>query len=88
MRSDYWGQGANNALLLVGDFFQHSLNAQFIAGADRFPYERPAESIWDPVLEAARDWFGGIFKDLGLGEKSPSAPPPPRRERDLEYGRD
>jgi penicillin-binding protein 1A len=88
MRSDYWGQGANNALLLVGDFFQHSLNAQFIAGADRFPYERPAESIWDPVLEAARDWFGGIFKDLGLGEKSSSAPPPPRRERDLEYGRD
>ena len=23
MRSDYWGQGAHNALLLVGDFFQH-----------------------------------------------------------------
>ena len=86
MRSDYWGQGANNAFLLVGDFFQHALNAQFIAGSARFPYERPAESIWDPVLDAAREWFGGIFKDLGLGEKNP--PAPPRRERELDYGRD
>jgi penicillin-binding protein 1A len=84
MRSDYWGQGANNALLVVADFFQHALNADLIAASARFPYDRPAESVWDPVIDAAREWFGGIFKDLGLGDKSA----PPRRERDLDYGRD
>jgi penicillin-binding protein 1A len=86
MRSDYWGQGANNALLLVGDFFQRALDAQFIAGGARFPYERPYPSIWDPVLDTAKEWLGGILKDWGLGEST--APAPAQRERDLESTRD
>ena len=86
MRSDYWGQGANNALLLVGDFFQHALSAEFITANARFPYERPEQSVWDPVLDAAKEWFGGIFRDLGLGDRTP--PPPSRRELDRELRRD
>lgn len=88
MRSDYWGQGANNALLLVGDFFQHALDAQFIAGGARFPYDRPHPNIWDPVLDTAREWLGGILKDWGLGERAAPAPARPSRERDLESTRD
>jgi len=84
MRSDYWGQGASTALLLVGDFFQHALDAQFITANARFPYERPYPSIWDPVLDTAREWLGGIFKDWGLGEKTTPAPAPQSRERDLD----
>ena len=88
MRSDYWGQGAHTALLLVGDFFQHALDAQFIASAARFPYERPYPSIWDPVLDTAKEWLGGILKDWGLGENSAPAPAPARPERDLDSFRD
>ena len=41
MRSNYWGQGAHNALLVVGDFFQHALDARFIDSAAQFPFARP-----------------------------------------------
>lgn len=88
MRSDYWGQGANNALLLVGDFFQRALDAQLIAGAARFPYERPYPSIWDPVLDTAKEWLGDILKNWRLGESSAPEPAPQSRERDLESTRD
>ncbi|HSQ12737.1 MAG TPA: transglycosylase domain-containing protein [Candidatus Deferrimicrobium sp.] len=91
MRSDYWGQGAHNALLLVGDFFQHTLDSQFVAAASRFPYERPYQSVWDPVIDTAKDWLGGILKDWGFGDRSTPAPAPQRRERserDLDSTRD
>ena len=88
MRSDYWGQGAHNALLVVGDFFQHSFNSQFVAAASRFPYERPYQSVWDPVLDTAKDWFGGILRDWGFGDRTTPAPAPQRRERDLDSTRE
>jgi len=91
MRSDYWGQGAHNALLLVGDFFQHTLDSQFVAAAARFPYERPYQSVWDPVIDTAKDWLGGILKDWGFGDRTTPAPAPQRRERserDLDSTRD
>lgn len=87
MRSNYWGEGGHNALLLVGDFFQRTLDAQLIDGAARFPYERPPESIWEPFLDSAREWFGGIFKDW-FGEEKPLPPrrlePPQRPQERLE----
>ena len=88
MRSDYWGQGAHNALLVVGDFFQHSLDSQFVAAASRFPYERPYQSVWDPVLDTAKDWFGGILRDWVFGDRTAPAPAPQRRERDLDSTRE
>jgi penicillin-binding protein 1A len=88
MRSDYWGQGAHNALLLVGDFFQHTLDGQFVAAASSFPYERPYPSAWDPVVDTAKDWLGGILRDWGFGDRTTPAPAPRRRERDLDSTRD
>jgi len=37
MRSDYWGQGGRNALLLVGDFFRDTLKAKLINVKAKFP---------------------------------------------------
>ncbi len=91
MRSNYWGEGAHNALLLVGDFFQHALDSQLIDGRSRFPYERPSNSIWEPVLDTAKEWFGGIFKDWWRGdntEPAPVPPPPARRDRERRAARD
>jgi penicillin-binding protein 1A len=89
MRSNYWGEGAHSALLVVGDFFQHAFDARIIDSASRFPYERPNPSIWDPILDTARDFLGGILKDWWLGDRStPAPPPPPRRDFDRELPRD
>jgi penicillin-binding protein 1A len=77
MRSNYWGEGAHNALLVVGDFFQQTLAARLIDGGAEFPFARPHESIWEPFFDAAKEWLGGIFKDWLFGE---SAKPPPHRD--------
>jgi len=76
MRSNYWGEGARNALPVVGEFFQKSLASRLIDGAVEFPFARPSDAIWEPFFDAAKDWFGGIFKGL-FGE---STKPPLRRE--------
>jgi penicillin-binding protein 1A len=75
MRSNYWGEGRHNALLVVGDFFQQTFTGRLIDGNAEFPFERPQDSIWEPFFDAAKDWLGGIFKDWLSGEK----PKPPRR---------
>jgi penicillin-binding protein 1A len=58
MRSNYWGEGGHNAVLLVGDFFQHTLDARFIDASAQFPYGKPRDSVLEPYLDAAKDWFG------------------------------
>jgi penicillin-binding protein 1A len=75
MRSNYWGEGAHNALFVVSDFFQQTIAARLIDGRAEFPFARPSESIWDPLIDAAKEWLGGIFKDW-LGKTDP----PPRRD--------
>jgi penicillin-binding protein 1A len=74
MRSNYWGEGAHNALLVVGDFFQHALATRLIDSRAEFPFARPQESIWEPLFDAAKEWFSGVFKDwlFGEGAKGPS----------------
>jgi penicillin-binding protein 1A len=79
MRSNYWGEGGHNALLLVGDFFQQTLSSRLIDGRAEFPFDRPYESIWDPYLDIAKEWFGGILKDWFGGERPKPAPLPPAR---------
>ncbi|HEY1234580.1 MAG TPA: transglycosylase domain-containing protein [Candidatus Binatia bacterium] len=68
MRSNYWGEGAHNALLVVGDFFQHGFAARLIDARAEFPFAKPQDSIWEPLFDAAKEWFGGIFKDWLFGE--------------------
>ncbi|HEU4344853.1 MAG TPA: transglycosylase domain-containing protein [Candidatus Binatia bacterium] len=84
MRSNHWGEGRHNALLLVGDFFQQTLSAGLIDGSAGFPFERPHDSFWEPYLDSAKEWLGGIFRDWVFGEKAKPAPlPPPAARRDL-----
>jgi penicillin-binding protein 1A len=83
MRSNYWGEGRHNALLLVGDFFQQTLSTRLIDSGAEFPFERPHDSIWEPYLDAAKEWFGGIFKDWLFGETAK----PPRRDLQAEATR-
>jgi penicillin-binding protein 1A len=83
MRSNYWGEGGHNALLLVGDFFQHILDAQFIDAGAQFPYSRPRDSIWDPFLDIFREWWLG-----GTTGPAPLPPSPPSRDVEREAPRD
>jgi penicillin-binding protein 1A len=40
MRSDYWGQGGHNAILLVGDFFRSALKSKLVNTKATFPPAR------------------------------------------------
>jgi penicillin-binding protein 1A len=54
MRSDYWGQGGHNAVLIVGDFFRDTLKAKRIDVKARFPKpDRPPPLM---VTAPADDW--------------------------------
>jgi penicillin-binding protein 1A len=90
MRSNYWGEGRHNALLLVGDFFRQTLTARLIDSGAGFPFERPHDSFWEPFLDTAKEWLDGIFRNWGLGERArpePLPPSPPRRDREREAPR-
>jgi penicillin-binding protein 1A len=91
MRSNYWGEGGHNALLLVGDFFQQTLDTGLIDGAVRFPYSRPRDSIWDPYFDAAKEWLFDSVRDWLLGERPKAAPLPqwpPGRDLERKAPRD
>jgi len=72
MRSNYWGQGGHNAVLLVGDFFRDSLKSGLIDPKARF-----AAAKQSPQVMA--NWSsGGIDRDTGASiarlEVDPHAP--------------
>jgi penicillin-binding protein 1A len=77
IRSNYWGEGGHNALLLVGDFFQQALASRLIDSRAQFPFARPYDSIWEPYAEMAKDWFFGTLRDWFRGRPKPA---PPRGE--------
>ncbi len=54
MRSDYWGQGGHNAILLVGDFFSDTLKAKLIDAKARFPQPKRAPPLM--VKAPPDDW--------------------------------
>jgi len=90
MRSTYWGGGGHNAVLLVGDFFEHILDARLIDSGARFPYARPRDSILEPYWDAAKDWLFDTVRDWLSGERAKPAPlplPPPRRDVEREAPR-
>lgn len=60
-RTDYWGQGGNNALFLVGDFFRQILQSHVIENRDvRFP--PPPEYRDDPsLLVRIAEWIGDVL---------------------------
>ena len=83
MRSNYWGEGAHNALPVVGDFFQQILAARLIDVNAEFPFPRPQDSIWEPHLDAAKDWLFDTVKDWLFGARAK----PPRRDLQREATR-
>ena len=79
IRSNYWGQGAHNALYVVGDFYRQALNSGAISGKLAFP-RRPSTSIFAPIIDRFHEWF-----DRQRGVESPEPEkkeiaPPPERE--------
>ncbi|MBM4260109.1 MAG: penicillin-binding protein [Deltaproteobacteria bacterium] len=74
MRSNYWGEGAHNALPIVGDFFQQTLASRLVDSHAEFPFARPTESIFDPLVDAVKDWFGGLLEGVLGGPASRRAP--------------
>lgn len=71
MRSDYWGQGGHNAILLVGDFFRDTLKAKLINAKAKFPQpKRPPplivkapEESWNSSEEAVPQGYGVITRN-------------------------
>ena len=76
MRSSYWGQGAHNALPVVGDFLQQALGARMIDVGAHFPKARdalPGATVWGPVLDWARHLVG-IVTDASVPKATISPP--------------
>ena len=60
LRSDYWGQGANNALHVVGDFMGQALTSGALDSGAEFPSRFGArfEAALRRFGERIRSWFG------------------------------
>ena len=78
MRGD-WGQGARNALNIVGDFFQQSLKSGIVDANLRFAAPRQ-NGMLDPLLGRVNDWLGSIFQSAPEPPPSPWSEPLPAGE--------
>jgi penicillin-binding protein 1A len=60
LRSEHWGQGAHNALHVVGDFMSQALNQGALDSRAEFPSRAGAtiQSILRRAGQAVRSWFG------------------------------
>ncbi|WP_307718588.1 penicillin-binding protein 1A [Massilia violaceinigra] len=80
MRSNYWGQGGHNAILVVGDFFKAAIADGKVDAAAVFPGgRRPA-----PVVQEEDP--GDISEEAGEMQQEgvPPPPPPPTDPDDME----
>ncbi|MDB5748058.1 MAG: transglycosylase family protein, partial [Massilia sp.] len=81
MRSNYWGQGGHNAILLVGDFFRTALDAGKIDKAAIFPGGRPAAPPRIQIEEPAEEEFIEASEITeGIPTDDPAAPAPAEEE--------
>ncbi len=77
MRSDYWGQGGQNAILLVGDFFQEALKSGKVNAKARFTRGNQKKGT---VIEARRETpVPAPAMALNAGDSASSSEPPARR---------
>ena len=60
---DSWGQGAHNALHIVGDFFQQSLKARVIDAQAKFTVPRDISLPAPPLVERMNDWWGSVLQN-------------------------
>jgi penicillin-binding protein 1A len=95
-RSDYWGQGAHNALYVVGDFYRTALRRGLLNPNRRVPepvspspgwrFADDAGSWAEAALEAAGKGLGALWQQVRAAFESdddvaPEANPDPRPER-------
>jgi penicillin-binding protein 1A len=94
MRSDYWGQGGHNALLLVGDFFRDTIKSKMIDVKAKFPQPKrpppvlvnaPSEAWVDKVtenMEMPPPGYGVIQRESTTVVIAPPEAPPMERGND------
>lgn len=75
MRSSYWGQGAHNALLVVGDAMKGAQKAGVIDGKARFSAPRMRDQE-KPLMDRMGDWWNSVFNAPGAGDPGVAAAPP------------
>jgi penicillin-binding protein 1A len=69
MRSSYWGQGAHNALLVVGDFMQQSQKANIVDAKATFAAPRLREQE-KPLMDRMGDWWSSVFNSAPAGNET------------------
>ena len=75
MRSDYWGQGGHNALLLVGDFFRAAVGSGMLDVKASFPRPPRPTLMATASPPAMMDDQGEVVTTAALAEQSPLPPP-------------
>lgn len=80
MRSNYWGQGGHNAVLVVGDFFRSALSARLIDARATFPGGKlpPVQAAPVPAAPAEpppEDWMDQL-RALQPEQSQQAAPEP------------
>jgi penicillin-binding protein 1A len=79
---DSWGQGAHNALNVVGDFMQQSVRAKLVDDKAKFAAPRD-QGVLDPLLGRMNEWLNGVFQNPlpPPQDQQPAAvtEPPPER---------
>jgi len=91
LRTEYWGQGAHNALFIVGDFLQQSLRARAIDVKQKFAVTKGSSkgtgSFWDPLVGRVNEWWNSVFPgtETKVPEVAvqPSYTPPPLKVEPL-----
>jgi len=88
MRSNYWGQGGHNAILLVGDFFRDSLKSGLIDPKARFAAARqPARVMasWSPEPSDSSDRnTGASIARLEVDPTASDEEGPPKSSEELD----
>lgn len=88
MRSDYWGQGGHNAILLVGDFFRGALREGLVDARARFASPQTPQAVmasWPAVGE--REGASIARLEVEPGEPAAATPhedAPPKSSQELD----
>jgi penicillin-binding protein 1A len=69
MRSDHWGQGGHNAILLVGDFFRSTLKSKLIDTKAKFPQPKRPPPL---IVKAPEDELESVPSGYGIVTRSGS----------------
>jgi len=66
MRSNYWGQGGHNAILIVGDFFRDTMKSKIVDAKAQFPVA-PSSTVMAGYSLPDEDWVNdnGVVVDEG-----------------------